>query len=51
MTGRAREVFRIVNEHTRASVENPVRRVLREGRVVGLANHTLLVARDGERRT
>ena len=41
------EVFRIVNEHTRAVVEHPVTRVLREGTVVGLANHTLLIARDG----
>jgi PAS domain S-box-containing protein len=41
------EVFRIVNEATRAPVESPVERVLREGKVVGLANHTLLVARDG----
>ena len=41
------EVFRIVNEETRAVVEDPVARVLREGEVVGLANHTLLLARDG----
>ena len=41
------EVFRIVNEATRQPVENPVARVLREGQVVGLANHTLLLARDG----
>ncbi len=41
------EVFRIVNEETRAVVENPAERVLREGKVVGLANHTLLIARDG----
>jgi PAS domain S-box-containing protein len=41
------EVFRIVNEETRAPVESPVGRVLREGVVVGLANHTLLLARDG----
>ena len=40
-------VFRIVNEETRAIVENPVQLVLREGKVVGLANHTLLIARDG----
>ena len=40
-------VFRIVHEHTREIVENPVARVLREGRVVGLANHTALLARDG----
>lgn len=44
------DVFRIVNEETRAVVENPVQRVLREGTVVGLANHTLLVARDGSER-
>jgi len=41
------EVFRILNEETRAEVESPVARVLRDGVVVGLANHTVLVARDG----
>ncbi len=41
------EVFHIVNEHTRAEVENPVQRVLREGIVVELAKNTLLIARDG----
>jgi PAS domain S-box-containing protein len=41
------EVFRIVNERTRETVESPVEKVLREGRVVGLANHTVLLARDG----
>ncbi|WP_164101015.1 PAS domain S-box protein [Candidatus Laterigemmans baculatus] len=40
-------VFRIFNEHTREPVENPVEKVLRLGRTVGLANHTILVARDG----
>jgi PAS domain S-box-containing protein len=40
-------VFRIVNEETRRPVENPVTRVLREGVVVGLANHTVLIARNG----
>ncbi len=44
------EVFRIVNEKTRENVEDPVARVLREGIVVGLANHTLLIARDGTER-
>jgi PAS domain S-box-containing protein len=43
-------VFRIVNEYTGAGVENPVARVLREGKVVGLANHTTLIARDGTER-
>src|SRR5262249_25461308 len=41
------EVFRIVNETTRKTVESPVAKVLREGAVVGLANHTVLLSRDG----
>ncbi len=41
------EVFHIVNEYTRAEVENPAFRALREGLVVGLANHTLLISRHG----
>ena len=40
-------VFRIINEETRHTVENPATRALREGLVVGLANHTLLIAKDG----
>ncbi|HEX6942347.1 MAG TPA: PAS domain S-box protein [Gemmatimonadaceae bacterium] len=42
-------VFRIVNESTGEPVENPAARALREGIVVGLANHTLLIRRDGSR--
>jgi PAS domain S-box-containing protein len=41
------EVFNIINEHTRTQVESPINRVLREGMVVGLANHTILVRKDG----
>ena len=41
------EVFRIINEQTRQKVESPVARVLREGKIAGLANHTILIARDG----
>ncbi|MGH6693340.1 MAG: PAS domain-containing protein, partial [Gammaproteobacteria bacterium] len=41
------EVFCIVNEQTHHAVENPVRKVLEAGRIVGLANHTALLARDG----
>jgi PAS domain S-box-containing protein len=41
------EVFKIINEHTRQAVENPAEKVLRLGTTVGLANHTVLVARDG----
>lgn len=40
-------VFHIVNEETRRLVENPVEKVLRTGHVVGLANHTVLIAKDG----
>ena len=40
-------VFRIINEDTRETVESPVAKVFRVGTVVGLANHTLLVRRDG----
>jgi PAS domain S-box-containing protein len=41
------EVFRIINEQTRQPVESPVSRVIRDGRVVGLANHTVLIAKSG----
>ena len=41
------EVLRIINEQTRKPVENPVEKFLRLGNVVGLANHTVLVAKDG----
>ena len=44
------EVFRIVNEQTRETVESPVDKVLREGAIVGLANHTVLIARDSVER-
>jgi PAS domain S-box-containing protein len=45
------EIFRIVNEQTGLPVANPVDKVLQEGRVVGLANHTVLIASDGTRRS
>lgn len=45
------EVFNIINEITRSPAEDPVRRVLDEGRIVGLANHTALIARDGTERS
>ncbi len=41
------QVFVVINEESRETVENPVARVLREGVVVGLANHTVLMSRDG----
>ena len=41
------EIFNIVNEQTRVAVESPVVKVLREGAVVGLANHTILIMKGG----
>lgn len=41
------EVFRIVNEQTRETVGSPAVRALEEGIIVGLANHTVLISRDG----
>ncbi len=44
------EIFVIRNSRTGEPAENPVERVLREGKVAGMANHTALVARDGTER-
>jgi PAS domain S-box-containing protein len=41
------EVFNIINEETRKPAFNPVDRVLNEGKIAGLANHTALISRDG----
>jgi PAS domain S-box-containing protein len=42
------EVFRIVNENSRETVESPVEMVLKNGIVVGLANHTILISKSGK---
>ena len=44
------EVFRIVNEETRQPPENPVMNALAQRRIVGLANHTVLISKDGTER-
>ncbi|MDT0595801.1 PAS domain-containing protein [Glaciecola petra] len=41
-------IFHIVNEDTRLRTENPVETCLEQGRIVGLANHTILISRDGK---
>ncbi|MBN2105146.1 PAS domain S-box protein [bacterium] len=41
------DVFIIVNEKTKESLEDPVAKVIREGGVIGLANRTILIAKDG----
>lgn len=47
-TGRPlQEVFIVINEYTREPVENPAEEALREKRVVALANHSVLIARNG----
>ncbi|MBC7856473.1 MAG: PAS domain S-box protein, partial [Pirellulaceae bacterium] len=43
-------VFVIVNEQSRQTVENPVAKVLREGTIVGLGNHTVLIGKGGNER-
>lgn len=41
------EVFRIVNSHTRQETNDIIGPVLENGKTIGLANHTTLIARDG----
>ncbi len=41
------DVFHIIHETTRKPVDNPIARALAEGEIVGLANHTILISRDG----
>jgi len=43
-----KEIFRIVNEVTKQPVKNPADQVLREGRIIELAHHTLLVQKNGQ---
>ena len=45
------DVFHIVNEQSRRPCEDPVAKVLATGRVIGLANHTTLVSRNGRERS
>lgn len=42
------EVFRIIHERTREAVQNPIEQALQENRIVELANHTVLIARNGQ---
>ena len=47
---RLQDVLTLVHEETRLPLDNPVDRALREGAIVGLTNHTILVSRDGVER-
>src|SRR5919197_694467 len=42
------QVFKIVNDQTRQTVENPALRALEQGLLVGLANHSVLISKDGK---
>ena len=48
---RLEEIFHIVDERTRRRIKNPVQRVFKTGRIVGLVNHAILISRDGTERT
>jgi PAS domain S-box-containing protein len=41
------EIFRVINKETRLSSTIPVMTTLAHGTIQGLANHTVLIARDG----
>jgi PAS domain S-box-containing protein len=41
------EIFKIINEDSRNPVEHPLHDVMRTGTIHGLANHTVLIAKDG----
>jgi PAS domain S-box-containing protein len=41
-------IFEIINEHSRKKVENPVEKVLVEGKTVEMANHTVLISKEGK---
>lgn len=42
------DVFNIINEYSRKKVKNPVEKVIKSGKVEGLANHTILISKDGQ---
>lgn len=44
------EIFNIINAESRLQVENPVKKVLESGKVIGLENHTILISKNGSER-
>jgi PAS domain S-box-containing protein len=45
---KAEKIFNIINERTSSKVESPIEKVIREGKVVELSNHSLLISKDGK---
>ena len=43
-----KEVFNIINANTRLEAVNPIFKVIKEGEIIGLANHTVLISKNGE---
>ncbi len=44
------EIFNIINAKTRQRAENPIERVIKSGKIVGLANHTILISKNQKER-
>jgi len=44
------EIFKLLNEESGEPVEDPVAKVIETGKIIGLANHTVLITKDGRRR-
>ncbi|RXQ96511.1 PAS domain S-box protein [Ancylomarina salipaludis] len=42
------DIFRIINSKTREPIENPAKKIIKTGQIIGLANHTLLISKNGE---
>lgn len=42
------EIFQIINEESRSKVDSPIKKVLDTGKVIGLANHTILISKNGD---
>ncbi len=42
------EIFHIINEYSRKQVKNPVQKVIKTGEIEGLANHTVLLTKEGK---
>jgi PAS domain S-box-containing protein len=47
----SKEVFHIINEQTREVCENPITKVMKSGQIIELANHTVLISKDGIERS
>lgn len=42
------DVFKIIDEESRGAIENPAAKIIREGTMVGIGNHTVLLGKSGK---